>query len=92
MQTTDEYLDEHGQFIVEQNGILDDERGLADFESGAAFANHAQQYPYTEKAKGEFTSRYFLNPDNNTIKSLFIKCSIELNQPKIVQVIVALID
>ena len=92
LQTTDEYLDEYGQLIVEQNGVLDDERAKADIENGATFANYAMQYPDAEKAKGEFTSKYFLNPKNNTIESLFLRCSIELDQPKTVQVVVALID
>lgn len=92
LQTTDEYLDEYGQLIVEQNGVLDDERAKADIENGATFANYAMQYPDAEKAKGEFTSKYFLNPKNNTIESLFLRCSIELDEPKTVQVVVALID
>ena len=92
LQTTDEYLDEYGQLIVEQNGVLDDERAKADIENGATFANYAFQFPDAEKAKGEFTSKYFLNPKNNTIESLFLRCSIELDQPKTVQVVVALID
>ena len=92
LQITDEYLDEHGQLIVEQNGVLNDERSLSDIENGASFANYAMQYPDAEKATGEFTSKYFLNPINNTIDSLFLRCSIALDQPKIIQVIISLID
>ena len=92
LQTTDEYLDEYGQLTVEQTGILDDERAKADSENGAIFANYAMQYPDAEKVKGEFRSKYFLNPKDNTIESLFLQCSIELNQLKTVQVVAALID
>lgn len=92
LQTTDEYLDEYGQLIVEQNGVLDDERAKADIENGATFANYALQFPDAEKAKGEFRAKYFLNPKDNTVKSLFLRCSIDLEQVKRIQVVVALIE
>jgi hypothetical protein len=91
-QKTDEYLDEDGQFIIEQNGILDDERAMVDIQNGLSFANYALQNPDAEKAKGEFRSKYFLNPKDNTIKSLFLRCSIIFDEPKIIEVVVALID
>jgi hypothetical protein len=91
-QTTDEYLDEHLQLVIEQNGILDDERAKIDIENGLYFPDYALQNPQAEKAQGEFRSKYFLNPKDNTIKSLFLRCSVIFDNPKTIEVVVSLID
>ncbi|WP_310556421.1 hypothetical protein [Flavobacterium sp.] len=89
-QTTDEYLDEFNQVIVEQNGILNEERSKADIENGLPFPNYSFSNPQAVKAQGTFTSRYFINSKNNTIESLFLQCSVLLDKPKKIEVIVAL--
>lgn len=91
-QSIDDYLDEFNQVIVEQIGFLNDDRAKADIENGLPFSNYSLSNPDSEKAKGTFTSKYFINSKNNTIESLFLQCSIELEQTKTVQIIVSIVD
>ena len=89
--TIDEYLDEYGQLIIEQNGILADERAKADIENGLTFPEYASSKQEVEGVKGNFRSKIFLNPENNTIKSVFLEGDVQLDKPKKVTVTISLV-
>ncbi len=88
-QKINEYLNEFELIEIEQKGILIDERSIADFEN-------EQNYPYygvgnknQPKTTGHFESKYYINPNTNTIDSLFLECSINLNTVKKVIIIIS---
>jgi hypothetical protein len=89
--STDEYLDEYRQLVIDQKGVLVDERAKADIENQLNFPYYGL-YPDAPKAKGEFKAKYFLNENDNNIESLYLDCSIVLDKPKRIEVVVSLIQ
>lgn len=57
-QVIDEYLDEYGQVIIDQEGQLEDERTKANFNTGQLFSLSSEDNSI-EKAKGSFRAKYF---------------------------------
>jgi hypothetical protein len=90
--TTEEYLDDYRQVVIDQKGVLADERAKSDIENQLNFPHYGQLYSDAPKAEGEFRAKYFLNESDNTIESLFLECSIVLDKPKKIQVVVSLLQ
>ena len=87
VQKMEEYIGESSTIIVSISGNNVDERGLADLESGLDFPDLEMGLP--EKVVGAYRAKYFINPGYNFIESLFVECSLELEKPKRVSVIVS---
>lgn len=87
----DEYLDENGQVIIDQNGVLEDARAKADFENGLPVAHYALIDEKAEKAAGTFRAKYFLKATDNSIESIYLACSIALDEPKKIEIVVSLL-
>lgn len=85
----DKYLDENGNIIIEQEGILIDNRTKDDIQNGLSIIDSEA---LNNKVIGNYTSKYFLNPINNKIKSLFVECDIELDELKKVEIVIGLIN
>jgi hypothetical protein len=77
-QRINEKLDEKKRLIVEQKGILDDERSKIDFENGSEFPFHAMSNENSIKAKGSYEAKYFLDPNNHNVNELLLECLIEI--------------
>jgi hypothetical protein len=77
-QKINEKLDEKKRLLVEQKGILDDERSKIDFENGSEFPFHAMSNENSIKAKGSYEAKYFLDPNNHNINELLLECLIEV--------------
>ena len=88
-QVIDEYLDEFGQVIIDQEGQLEDKRTKANLDTGQLFSVPLKD-DNLEKAKGEFRAKYFLNSKDNNIESLFLTCDIILDKPKNIEIIIAI--
>ncbi len=77
-QTVDAYLDENHLLNIDLKGVLDDPRTKTDFE----YELDLPISPLVEqKAVGSYRAKYFLNPNNYTIQTLFIECDIALDVP-----------
>jgi hypothetical protein len=81
-QKINEKLDEKKRLLVEQKGILDDERSKIDFENGSEFPFHAMSNKNSIKAKGSYEAKYFLDPNNYNISELLLECLIEIEPPQ----------
>jgi hypothetical protein len=81
-QRINEKLDEKKRLIVEQKGILDDERSKIDFENGSEFPFHANSNENSIKAKGSYEAKYFLDPNNHNVNELLLECHIEIEPPQ----------
>jgi hypothetical protein len=86
------YLDEYNKIQIEQKGVLDEERALMDFESDLDYPYYASLNPNEPKAQGSFEATYCLNPKDNTIESVVIQTSLELDEPRSVTVMIASIE
>jgi hypothetical protein len=75
-------LDKNKRLIVEQKGILDDERSKIDFENGSEFPFHAMSNENSIKAKGSYEAKYFLDPNNHNVNELLLECLIEIEPPQ----------
>ncbi|MCL9806795.1 LysM peptidoglycan-binding domain-containing protein [Flavobacterium amniphilum] len=92
-QTIDKYLDESNNICLSRDGILKDDRCKADFENELSFSNYDSQMGLElEKATGNFKANYFLNPNNNTIKTMLMECDVKLDVPKKLEIVIAVIN
>jgi hypothetical protein len=91
-QKIDKSLDDNNLINIEQKGILIDGRSKADFENNISFPHYLLMNESTEKVKGDFRSKYYLSPNYNLIESLFFECSIDLDVPKKVEVMISNTD
>lgn len=92
-QTIDKYLDESNNICLSRDGILKDDRCKADFENELSFSNYdSQMGQELEKATGNFKANYFLNPNNNTIKTMLMECDVKLDVPKKLEIVIAVIN
>ena len=74
----DKYLNADGLVYIEQQGKACDERSAADLEAGLPVASS------DEKVAGDFVAKYFLEPVSNQMIALYQKCSLSLNQERVV--------
>jgi hypothetical protein len=78
-QKVGEYLDEDHLINIDIKGILKDDRTKADFEYDLDLANN----PSTDQnVEGRYRAKYFLNPNNYSIETLFVECIIALDVPQ----------
>jgi hypothetical protein len=75
----DEYLDENYLINIDVQGVLEEERSKTDFESEFDLPISSL---LDQKAAGSYRAKYFLNPNNYNIETLFIECSIALDVPQ----------
>ncbi|WP_268223559.1 hypothetical protein [Sinomicrobium oceani] len=85
-------LDEYGLVQISQEGKVSDNRSKTDLENRQNFPHDALLYPESEKAEGTYKAKYFLNAGNNLIESLFLECSLQLEKPKKIKVVVSLLE
>lgn len=90
-QKINEYVDDYSLIRIEQNGNLEDERSKADLENEMNIPYYGALYPNEDVTEGNFRSLYFLNSKSNNIESLYLECSIALENEKKVQVVVSLL-
>lgn len=75
----DEYLDENNLINISIKGELEDDRTKADFEYDLDLPNN----PVTDQnVEGSYRAKYFLNPNNYSIETLFVECTIALDVPQ----------
>jgi hypothetical protein len=75
----DEYLDENNLINIDVKGILKDDRTKTDFEYELDLPISSS---LDQNAVGSYRAKYFLNPNNYNIETLFIECSIALDLPQ----------
>jgi hypothetical protein len=85
-----ELLDEDAVVKIHTTGTLDDARSKNDLESGLRFVNLEQDN--TTKATGSYSAKYFLETTTNSILSMLLECSIDLDIPQRVKIIIASLD
>jgi hypothetical protein len=73
-------------------GILDDTRSKADLENNLNFANQVIEEPNPKKATGNYQAKYFLNIETQSIESIILECSVNIDKPQKIKVVIALID
>ncbi|WP_296145339.1 hypothetical protein [uncultured Flavobacterium sp.] len=90
-QKIEKYIDDYKLINIEQQGILNDERAKADFEENLDYQYHAMLNPEAEKATGNFRAKYFLDSKTNLVESMFFECSIDLEIPRKVEIVISII-
>jgi ribosomal protein L6P/L9E len=85
----DEYLDEDNLINIEIKGELDEDRTKTDFEYELDLPISSSS---DQKAVGSYRARYFLNPNDYTIETLFIECAIDLEVPQKFTVMITDLD
>jgi hypothetical protein len=78
-QNVSEYLDENDLINIDLKGVLDDNRMKTDFEYELG---HSSQTILNQETTGNYRAKYFLNPNNYSIQTLFVECSITLDTPQ----------
>jgi hypothetical protein len=86
-QKVSPYLNDFNLVTIEQEGTLEDPRTKANFEEKSNF-NCDISNLNQEKATGKYKARYFLNPNNYKLETLFFECSINLDVPKKITVMI----
>jgi phage anti-repressor protein len=88
-QKIEKYIDEYNHIIIEQNGLISDQRTKIDFENKNDFPLYGALYENLEKVTGNFRSIYFLKANNyNTIETAYIDCDIELDVPQKLSIVI----
>lgn len=72
--------------------MLSDNRSKNDFENGFSFSLYNSEVAESDKAQGAFEAYYFLDPNTNTIESLFLECEIKLNVLEKVTITISNLD
>ena len=90
-QKIEEYLDDYKLINIETIGVLSDVRSKSDFEGDFDFPYYSMLNPEEEKAVGKFRAKYFLKPNNHQIESMFLECSIDLEIPRKVEIVVSVL-
>ncbi len=81
-QKVQDTLDESKRLIVEQKGIIDDERAAEDFENGSELPSYALFNENVVQLKGSYEAKYFLDPNNHNVTELKLECHIETETPQ----------
>ncbi|MGG7551272.1 hypothetical protein ACQ7CX_11685 [Chryseobacterium arthrosphaerae] len=84
----DPLKDEHGLIRIDGTGTLNDERSSYDFISGAPFSMMISDDSVINR-EGEFRMRYYLNGQTAFPESVYLECSIKLEEEKKISVVVA---
>ena len=80
---------DHGNLVnIEQNGNLNEERGKTDLENKLNFPYYLSSNPEQEKVEGQFLSKYFLD-ENNSIESIYLKTSVELDISTTIEIVIS---
>lgn len=88
-QTIMSTVDQYNLVNVTQKGILVDNRSKEDFENNLIFPYNTLEEKESEKLEGTFEAYYFLNPNKNTVESLFLQCEIKLDIPQKITVTIS---
>jgi hypothetical protein len=78
-QKVDEYLDENDLMNINLKGVLDDKRMKIEFENELG---HFSEFSSDQETVGQYRAKYFLNPNNYSIQTLFIECILALDVPQ----------
>lgn len=85
----EEYYDESNFIVLNQNGIIDEERAKEDLESKFNFPFYANPDSSYTLAEGTYRGKYFLNPSDHSIEAAYIEASVELDIPERIKVSIA---
>jgi hypothetical protein len=75
----EEYYDESNFIVLNQNGIIDEERAKEDLESKFNFPFYANPDSSYTIAEGAYRGKYFLNPSDHAIEAAYLEASVELD-------------
>lgn len=81
-QTIFPTVDQYNLVNITQKGFLTDNRSKDDFENNLLFPNDSLNENGSEKVEGTYEAYYFLDPNKNTVDSLFLQCEIKLDIPQ----------
>lgn len=81
-QTIFPTVDQYNLVNITQKGFLTDNRSKDDFENNLLFPYDSLNEKQCEKVEGTYEAYYFLDPNKNTIDSLFLQCEIKLDIPQ----------
>ncbi len=84
----DPLKDEHDLIRIEGTGNLNDERSPYDFISGAPFSMIIDDHPVINR-EGAFRMRYYLNGQTVFPESMYLECSMMLEEEKKISVVIA---
>ena len=85
----EEYYDESNFIVLNQNGIIDEERAKEDLESKFNFPFYANPDASYTHADGMYRGKYFLNPSDHSIEAAYVEASVELDIPERIKVSIA---
>lgn len=85
----EEYYDESNFIVLNQNGIIDEERAKEDLESKFNFPFYANPDSNYTIAEGTYRGKYFLNPSDHSIEAAYVEASVELDIPERIKVSIA---
>ncbi len=91
-QKIEPYLDSYNLITITQKGVLTDSRTKDDFEGDTDFPYDTLLDEDPEKAEGVYCATYFLNPNTNCVESLFLECSVALDVPQKITVVISNLD
>ncbi|AXB56059.1 hypothetical protein [Flavobacterium fluviale] len=81
-QTIMPKVDQYNLVNITQKGVLVDERSKDDFENNLLFPYDSLEENKSEQLEAIYEAYYFLNPNTNTVESLFLECEIKLDIPQ----------
>lgn len=87
-----ELLNEEDIIKIDVAGFLDDARSKEDFENKLNFPYQSLENQNTNKATGNYNAKYYLNTITQSIKSMMVECTINLDVPQKIKIIIASIN
>ncbi|WP_136669254.1 LysM peptidoglycan-binding domain-containing protein [Flavobacterium sp. H122] len=85
----EEFYDESNFIVLNQNGVINDERSKEDLESKFDFPFYANPDSTYVLAEGTYRGKYFLNPNDRSIEAAYAEASVELEIAERVKISIA---
>ena len=87
-----ELLNEEDIIKIDVTGFLNDERSKEDFENKLNFPHQPLENQNVENATGSYNAKYYLNTTTQSIESMMVECTINLDIKEKVKIIIASIN
>lgn len=85
----EEFYDESNFIVLNQDGIINEERSKEDLEAKFNFPFYANPDSSYIIAEGNYRAKYFMNPSDHSIEAAYLEASVELDITERIKVSIA---
>lgn len=85
----EEFYDESNFIVLNQDGVISEERSKEDLEAKFNFPFYANPSTSYTLADGAYRGKYFLSPNDHSIEAAYVEASVALDIPEQIKVSIA---